>query len=417
MRCDRCMMSCFRHGECAPENPTERCQHSAEGAVDYFVPRRDPLSSLCLDRCNLKRRPSARRDASSRKWMLFLFIADLFLIGCHSRPHDARPSIGFSKVPVANSGGPDKTDTIEGRVNGTRPGQQIVLYARDGDGLWWVQPFTERPFTQIQADSRWKGTTHLGLEYAALLVDPGYTPPDTGEILPSGTGVVVVAVVKGTGPAPPHIPPRIIRFSGYEWAARGAAIFRGGSPNTFDSANAWTDHNGALHLRIAKNQGKWTSAEVRLNRSLGYGTYAFTVRDISHLEPSAVLTLFTWDDTGTEQKRNELDIEVSRWGYRRNENAQYVVQPYYIPINVFPFTVPSGVVTLWFRWSPGEATFSCSLGTSPTGAHVVSRHVFTSGVPPAGGDSVHMNLYVFGTGEIPLTKETEVVIEKFVYLP
>lgn len=348
--------------------------------------------------------------------LLFLFC--IFLSGCHSRPHDIRPSIEFSKVPVASSGGPDKTDTIEGGVNGARPGQRIVLYARDGDGLWWVQPFTERPFTQIQPDSRWKGTTHLGMEYAALLVDPGYTPPDTAEILPSSaTGVVVVAVVKATGPAPPRVPPKIIRFSGYEWAARSAAIFRGGSPNTFDATNAWTDDNGALHLRIAKNQGTWTSAEVRLTRSLGYGTYAFTVRDTSHLEPSAVLTLFTWDDTGTEQKRNELDIEISRWGYRRNDNAQYVVQPYYIPTNVFPFKVPSGVVTFSFRWSLGEAAFASSLGTSPTGAHVVSRHVFTSSVPPAGGDSVHMNLYVFGTGEIPVTKETEVVIEKFVYLP
>jgi len=209
----------------------------------------------------------------------------------------------------------------------------------------------------------------------------------------------------------------MIRFSGYEWAARSAATFRGGSQNTFDSANAWTDEDGALHLRIAKNQGKWTSAEVRLSRSLGYGTYAFTVRDVSHLEPSAVLTLFTWDDTGTEQKRNELDIEISRWGRRPNDNAQYVVQPYYIPTNVFPFTAPAGVVTYSFHWSPGEVSFSSDLGASLTGAHVVSNHVFTSGVPSAGGDSVHMNLYVFGTGEIPLTKETEVVIEKFVYLP
>ena len=349
---------------------------------------------------------------------VLLLLSCIFLSGCRSKPHEVQPSIEFTRVPAADLGGPDKTDTIEGRVNGARAGQKIVLYAHGSDELWWVQPFAERPFTQIQPDSRWKSETHLGTEYAAMLVDPGYTPPDTAEILPpSSTGVVVVAVIKGKGPAPPRIPPKTIRFSGYDWTARSAATFRGGSRNTFDFANAWADENGALHLRIAKNQGQWTCAEVKLTRSLGYGTYAFTVRDVSHLEPSAVLTLFTWDDTGTEQKRNELDIEISRWGYRRNENAQYVVQPYYIPANVFPFAVPSGVVTYSFRWSPGEVTFSSSLGTIPTGTHVVSNHVFKSGVPSAGGDLVHMNLYVFGTGEAPLTKETEVVIEKFVYLP
>lgn len=306
---------------------------------------------------------------------------------------------------------------IEGRAYGGRPGQQIVLYAKAGDDLWWVQPFRERPFTPIQADSKWTGRTHPGTEYAALLVDPGFAPPDTASVLPSSSGVVLVSTVRGTGPAPPRTPPKLIDFSGYEWTVRSSTSFRGGSENAFDSANAWVDANGALHLRVAKNQGKWTCAEVKLTRSLGYGTYAFTVRDVSHLEPSAVLTLFTWDDTGTEQKRNELDIEISRWGYRRNENAQYVVQPYYVPSNVFPFTVPSGEVTYSFRWLPGETMFSSTQGPSATGARVVSKHVFTSGVPSAGGESVHMNLYVFGTGEIPLTKEAEIVIEKFVYLP
>jgi signal transduction histidine kinase len=97
-------------------------------------------------------------------------------------------------------GGPDRLDTIEGRATGARAGQQIVLYAKAG-GLWWVQPFTVRPFTNIQADSRWKGSTHFGTDYAALLVDPGYVPPDTAEALPSlGAGVVAVAITQGAVP-------------------------------------------------------------------------------------------------------------------------------------------------------------------------------------------------------------------------
>ena len=63
-------------------------------------------------------------------------------------------------------------------------------------------------------------------------------------------------------------------------------------------------------------------------------------------------------------------------------------------------------------------TFSTAAGSldAPT-ARIINEHVFTSGIPRAGGDSVRMNLYVFGQGQIPLKNETEVVIDKFEYLP
>jgi hypothetical protein len=354
----------------------------------------------------------------ARRKRVFLLFVCLLLAGC--RIDNSPPAISFSKVPVADLGGPDKTDTIEGRVTGVKPGQQIVLYAKS-DGLWWVQPFSDHPFTTIQNGSRWHASTHLGTEYAALLVNAGFTPPETAEILPSpSAGVVTVAVIKGQGPQPVPIPLRTIHFSGYDWTVRSAASFRGGSLNWFDPANAWTDERGALHLRIARSQNSqngWTCAEVRLTRSLGYGTYVFVVRDSSQLEPSAVLTLFTWDEQGTEQSRRELDIEISRWGYRQNENAHYVVQPYYVPANVDRFVAPAGVLTHSFRWKLGEATFSTYKGSGASAGHLVNQHVFSSGVPPAGRDSVHLNLYIFGKGEIPLKDETEVVIEKFEYLP
>jgi signal transduction histidine kinase len=106
------------------------------------------------------------------------------------------PSIEFRKVPLVDEGGAGKIDDIEGRVIGARAGQQIVLYARSGD--WYVQPFTDRSFTKIQPDSTWKNSTHLGTEYAALLVEPGYRPPARVDALPfPGGGVVAVKVVSG----------------------------------------------------------------------------------------------------------------------------------------------------------------------------------------------------------------------------
>ena len=171
-----------------------------------------------------------------------------------------------------------------------------------------------------KADGRWKASVHLGIQYAALLVDPTYNPPEQTESLPIvGNGVVALAVVNGEGAAPVLPSPKILNFSGYEWTTSTGPIFHAGSRNFFDPANVWTDERGALHLRISGSPGKWTAAELKLTRSLGYGTYRFQVRDVSHLEPSALLTLITWDGVGTESNRRELDVELGRWGYLDND--------------------------------------------------------------------------------------------------
>jgi hypothetical protein len=211
---------------------------------------------------------------------LALAVICILLSGCHSSGVNVGPPIEFSKVRPSNAGGPDKLDTIEGRVNGAQPRQRIVLFAKGG--VWWVQPFVNDPLTKIQSDSTWKNSTHLGTEYAALLVEPGYVPPATMDALPpEGRGVVAVAVTKGKdSPAP-----KTLQFSGYEWKVRDNSSDRAGSSNPYDPANAWTDENGFLHLRIAGAPGRWTCAEVSLTRSLEYGSYLFVVRETSHLEP------------------------------------------------------------------------------------------------------------------------------------
>jgi len=359
------------------------------------------------------------RTSIVERWIRAVPLTLLLLLGsCARWSKTSAPTIVFARVPAADASGSDKMDTIEGRAPGARPGQQIVLYAKSEE-LWWVQPFTGQPFTKLDDNLRWKNQVHLGTQYAALLIEPGYNPPETAESLPTqGNSIDAVAIVNGQGAAPAPTPPKTLHFGGYDWIVRSAASNRAGTKNSFDPANAWTDERGALHLRIARGQGKWTCAEVKLARSLGYGTYTFVVRDTSQLEPSAVLTLLTWDGLGTEQNRRELDVEISRWGFRENENAHYVVQPYFIPVNLVRFRVPGGVLTHSFRWEPGQVTFSTVAGSPDSnGSRVVNRHVFTSGVPPAGEDSVRMNLYVFNKGEIPLKNETEVVIENFEYLP
>ncbi len=214
---------------------------------------------------------------------VLLIVVSILLGGCRSSKANVGPSIEFTRIPQADDGGRDKHDIIEGRVTGARPGQQIVLYARSGN--WRLQPLVNQPFTRIQPNAKWINATHLGTEYAALLVEPGYRPPATTDALPGrGGDVAAVAIVKGQLSSPSAS----LQFSGYEWRIRNAPSSRGGTSNRYDPGNAWTDESGALHLRIAKAAGEWTCAEVSLTRSLGYGTYAFTVRDTSQLEPAAV---------------------------------------------------------------------------------------------------------------------------------
>jgi signal transduction histidine kinase len=123
----------------------------------------------------------------------------VLLASCSSLRDDSKPSIEFTKVPPADKGGAQTSDVVSGRVRNARPGQRIVLFARSG--AWYVQPYADQPFTTIQPDSTWTSSTHLGTEYAALLVEPVYVPTAyVAELPPPGNGVVAIAVVEGTPP-------------------------------------------------------------------------------------------------------------------------------------------------------------------------------------------------------------------------
>jgi hypothetical protein len=339
------------------------------------------------------------------------------LQGCRSQKSTDSPSLELTKIPPAAQGGRERVDTIAGRVNNARPGQQIVIYAHSG--TWWVQPWPDHALISIRPDSTWSTETHLGFEYAVLLVDPDYHPLPTLDVAPTPGGpVALVKVVKGSG-TPQFAPTGSLKFSGYDWAVRTIASDKGGTNNLYDPENAWTDASGALHLQIKRKSGRWACAEIYLNRSLGYGTYLATIRDTSHLEPAVVFSMFTFDEGAGEQRYREMDLEVGRWGDGASKNnAQYVIQPFYIPGNVFPFAAPSGTLTYLMRWESGRASFKTIRGRSfVSGAPVVSEHEFTSGVPSAGDAKLRLIFYVVASDKFPLQKPSEVVLEKFEYLP
>jgi len=390
---------------------TKRMGHMAEGGIAHHTGYR-----VCM-RCagmgfNRNRVRSERSQPQVSRREAVAAVSAALLASCHSGHGDTSPSIEFTRIPQADPGGREKNDIIEGTATHARAGHQIVLYAKSGK--WWVQPLVNHPFTRLQENSKWTNATHLGTEYAALLVEPGYRPVPVINALPRpGGNVVAVATVPGQK-NPPSV---TIRFSGYEWRVRDAPSSRGGL-NRYDPANVSTDDNGAMHLRISRSAPDWTCAEVALTRSLGYGTYRWVVRDTSHLEPAAVFGMFTWDYSGGDQGNREMDIEISRWGEPSSKNAQYVVQPYYVAANVARFTIPPGTLTHSFRWEQGRLSFRTTRGReNGEQTPAVAEHVFTSGVPSPGIESIRMNLYVNRNSGSTMRNGAEVVIEHFEYLP
>jgi hypothetical protein len=347
---------------------------------------------------------------------MFLLVFSSLLSACHSQEAQKHPVIAFSKIPPAAQGGRERVDTIAGRVTGAHPGEQIVVYAKSGP--WWVQPWPDQAFIPIKADATWSTTTHLGYQYAALLVEPGYHPPPTMDEAPTqGGAVTLVHIVDGVGTLPRH-PTVDLRFSGYDWKVQTSDAVRGGFNNLYDADNVWTDASGAMHLRVARKEKGWTCAHVVLSHSLGYGTYRFVIGDTSHLEPATVMSMHTFDESGGEQHYREMDVEIGHWGDPNSqENAQYGVQPFYVPGNVAQFREPAGPMMHTMVWEPGRASFRTVRGTSPTGnAPVISQHVFTSGIPTPGRELLEFMLYI-ASDKNPLEKGTEVVVEKFEYLP
>jgi len=351
--------------------------------------------------------------------MLLLAATFFPLIGC--RPvldRNVEPKISFTQVPQWSQGDEILQDVMEGTVQGARKGQRLVLYSRSG-GLWWVQPLPTSPFTTILPGGVWRSELHLGTDYAVLLVDALYDPsPVLAQLPQRGKGVAAFAVTHGQEKSSSFF----VGFSGFTWRVRKVPSDRGGAVNQYSPENVYTDSSGALHLRIIKRDQQWTCSEVNLTRSLGYGTYSFTVEDISHLEPSAVFGIFTWDYSVSSfrENYNEFDINFGRRANPKAQNAEFVIQPPVVPANISRFMAPAGKLRHTIIWEPGRVTMFTVRASGGAGARVISKHVFTSEVPAPAFESMRMTLYVYRdpNGNLPgLQHPVEVVVDRFEFLP
>jgi hypothetical protein len=137
---------------------------------------------------------------------------------------------------------------------------------------------------------------------------------------------------------------------------------------------------------------------VKVGRSLGYGTYQFTVDSrLDTLDPNVALGLFTWSDDPAENHR-EVDIEFARFGQPTAPVGRYTLQPYTSDGNVFLFAQPDSLEsTHSFEWDPAGLTFR-SWGNSSRAADrsqtSIAQHAFTVAPPTAGYERVHVNLWL-----------------------
>jgi signal transduction histidine kinase len=211
------------------------------------------------------------RRTGPREGLAAALVAAAMLAACQDTEAQV-PRVEFTRVPRASRGGPDsRLTSFEGRVVGARPGQRIVLYARSG--AWYVQPFTDAPFTDVEADSRWANRTRQHTEYAALLVEPGHQPAARLDALPEAGGTVLaVAAVPGT----PQ-PWQTLWFRGVCVAAFAlalAASFRWRMRHVLRQVNLRFEERLAERTRIAQElhdtllQG-FMSASMQLHLALG----------------------------------------------------------------------------------------------------------------------------------------------------
>jgi hypothetical protein len=106
---------------------------------------------------------------------------------------NTKPNIQITEIPPRGAGA-ERVETIAGTVSGVKINEcKVVVFARTD--TWYVQPYVASSDTFINEDNTWRTDTHLGSQYAALLVKNSYMPPSrTGRLPEVGGRVLAIAI-------------------------------------------------------------------------------------------------------------------------------------------------------------------------------------------------------------------------------
>jgi len=165
--------------------------------VDLFNLYNNEIGNPKLPRL-LSKRSVTFRIAIGCAMLLVLLVAVHFGLYRYSGESgvSGKPTIHITQVPPYDPiGGPNSSAVISGEASGVAPkGFRVVLYSLTTilrEDTWYVQPYTEAPFTEIGQDGKWSAEIHGGKRYAALLVRPTFVPRSKTSRLPDIGGDVV----------------------------------------------------------------------------------------------------------------------------------------------------------------------------------------------------------------------------------
>jgi hypothetical protein len=224
-----------------------------------------------------------------------------------------------------------------------------------------------------------------------------------------------------------YLQAQMITWAGHSWKVTNggmAGVAKG------DPTNVTIDANGYLHLRIVKQEGKWSAAEVFTTEEFGFGTYQWVVEgNVYEMDPVTVLGLFTYGPVhhiGADAE-DEIDIEFSQWNKTCHGcNADFTVYPStgnQKPKGVSAwednFRVSGGTLTTARTdWFPDHIVFTLMNGAQPIGttADVIKTETYSSDKTniPQVPVPVGINLWCFK--QTPAENQS-VVIRDFQFVP
>jgi hypothetical protein len=144
-----------------------------------------------------------------------------------------------------------------------------------------------------------------------------------------------------------------LNWSGRSWTIADDSNY-GGHPGFHWNPNTTVDANGYLHLNLEKVNGAWYASMIWDNNPTGYGVYEFVMQGIHALDPNAVLGLFTYAPSGTQ----EIDFEQALWGATSGNTWDIAIHG--PSTKVVPFSVPmpnNNDVYCVFEWTPTGESF------------------------------------------------------------
>ena len=326
------------------------------------------------------------------------------------------PTIEFTAIPSYGT-----SQNLIGKVNNIYPQDyKIAVYILVEGYGWVIKPTSAEPLTSIQSDCSFTCNVVTGGqdEYASCIA---------GFLLPNGTSPPLLA-------GSPEIPDsmftnypnlyklrygRTINFASREWWVKNTVLIAGPGPNYFsDNPENVRVENNRLHLKITRRNNVWYCPEVICKDVLDYGEYVFRITSpAGSLDNNVVCGMFTWDMSPIASHR-EIDIEFIKNCSPSGLNAQYVIQPYNLPGNLHPWTLPSWVdsSTHIFEWKQDVINFKSYRGLEINSSDTVYQTwTFSGSVPQHNKENVRINLWLCNGNSPVNMQEAEVIIYDFGY--